>query len=66
MDGIGATEMLHIFIGAPREAIRPGSTGLPVPGYEAKIVDEEGNDGAGRHARTARGARPDRLPLSRR
>ncbi len=44
MDGIGATEMLHIFIGAPREAIRPGSTGLPVPGYEAKIVDENGNE----------------------
>lgn len=44
MDGIGATEMLHIFIGAPREAIRPGSTGLPVPGYEAKIVDEEGKE----------------------
>jgi 2-aminobenzoate-CoA ligase len=44
MDGIGATEMLHIFIGAPREAIRPGSTGLPVPGYEAKIVDEDGSE----------------------
>ncbi len=44
LDGIGATEMLHIFIGAPREAIRPGSTGLPVPGYEAKIVDESGKD----------------------
>jgi 2-aminobenzoate-CoA ligase len=44
LDGIGATEMLHIFIGAPREAIRPGSTGLPVPGYEAKIVDAEGRD----------------------
>ncbi|MEN5083482.1 benzoate-CoA ligase family protein [Bosea sp. TWI1241] len=42
MDGIGATEMLHIFIGAPRDRIRPGSTGLPVPGYEAKIVDETG------------------------
>jgi 2-aminobenzoate-CoA ligase len=42
MDGIGATEMLHIFIGAPRGAIRPGSTGLPVPGYEARIVDEAG------------------------
>ncbi|CAN7295657.1 benzoate-CoA ligase family protein [Bosea sp. LjRoot9] len=42
MDGIGATEMLHIFIGAPREKIRPGATGLPVPGYEAKIVDEAG------------------------
>jgi 2-aminobenzoate-CoA ligase len=44
MDGIGATEMLHIFIAAPREAIRPGATGLPVPGYEAKIVDEAGRD----------------------
>jgi 2-aminobenzoate-CoA ligase len=43
MDGIGATEMLHIFIAAPREAIRPGATGLPVPGYEAKIIDENGN-----------------------
>ncbi|MGX1741506.1 benzoate-CoA ligase family protein [Bosea sp. NPDC055353] len=44
LDGIGATEMLHIFIGAPRGAIRPGSTGIPVPGYEAKIVDAEGRD----------------------
>ncbi|MGN6095003.1 MAG: benzoate-CoA ligase family protein [Bosea sp. (in: a-proteobacteria)] len=44
MDGIGATDMLHIFIGAPREAIRPGSTGIPVPGYEAKIVDAVGRD----------------------
>lgn len=44
MDGIGATEMLHIFIGAPRDKIRPGSTGLPVPGYEAKIIDEAGRD----------------------
>lgn len=44
MDGIGATEMLHIFLAAPQEAIRPGSTGLPVPGYEAKIIDENGQD----------------------
>lgn len=44
MDGIGATEMLHIFIGAPRDKIRPGSTGLPVPGYEARIVDAEGKE----------------------
>lgn len=42
MDGIGATELLHIFIAAPREAIRPGATGVPVPGYEARIVDENG------------------------
>lgn len=44
MDGIGATEMLHIFIAAPREAIRPGSTGIPVPGYEAIILDPEGRE----------------------
>lgn len=44
MDGIGATEMLHIFIAAPREAIRPGSTGIPVPGYEAIILDTEGHE----------------------
>ncbi len=42
MDGIGATEMLHIFIGAPEELIRPGSTGLPVPGYEAAVLDDKG------------------------
>jgi 2-aminobenzoate-CoA ligase len=44
MDGIGSTEMLHIFIGAPVEKIRPGATGLPVPGYEAKLIDEKGDD----------------------
>jgi 2-aminobenzoate-CoA ligase len=44
MDGIGSTEMLHIFIGAPVELIRPGATGIPVPGYEAKLIDEQGND----------------------
>jgi 2-aminobenzoate-CoA ligase len=44
MDGIGATEMLHIFIGAPQEAIRAGSTGIAVPGYEAKLVDDDGAD----------------------
>ncbi len=44
MDGIGATEMLHIFIAAPREAIRPGAVGLPVPGYEAKVIGEDGGE----------------------
>jgi 2-aminobenzoate-CoA ligase len=44
MDGIGATEMLHIFIAAPREAIRAGSTGIPVPGYQARVVDAEGRE----------------------
>jgi len=44
LDGIGSTEMLHIFIGAPAGKIKPGSTGLPVPGYEAKLVGEDGRD----------------------
>jgi 2-aminobenzoate-CoA ligase len=42
MDGIGATELLHIFIGSPVEAVRAGSTGRVVPGYEARIVDADG------------------------
>ena len=44
MDGIGSTEMLHIFIGSPPEEIRPGSTGKPVCGYEARIVDPDGRE----------------------
>lgn len=54
IDGIGSTEMLHIFISATEENIRPGATGKPVPGYEAKIVDDQGDelppDSAGRLA----------------
>lgn len=41
LDGIGATEMLHIFITNRLDDMRPASTGRPVTGYEAKIVDEE-------------------------
>jgi 2-aminobenzoate-CoA ligase len=44
LDGIGATEMLHIFIGSPEGEIRAGATGKPVPGYEARVVDEHGNE----------------------
>ncbi len=44
IDGIGSTEMLHIFISAADDDIRPGSTGRPVPGYQAKIVDKAGRD----------------------
>jgi len=44
IDGIGATEMLHIFIAASGNDIRPGSTGKVVPGYEAKVVDEHGHE----------------------
>src|SRR3954452_7717032 len=43
LDGIGATEMLHIFIGSPEHEVRAGSTGRPVPGYEARILDDAGN-----------------------
>jgi 2-aminobenzoate-CoA ligase len=42
IDGIGSTELLHIFIAAADDDIRPGSTGLPVPGYRALILDAEG------------------------
>src|SRR5262249_6956106 len=44
LDGIGATEMLHIFIGSPEEEIRPGATGKPVRGYEARVVDTSGRE----------------------
>ncbi|MGF6233490.1 2-aminobenzoate-CoA ligase [Inquilinus ginsengisoli] len=43
-EGIGATEMLHIFIASSPGAVRPGSTGTVVPGYEAKIVDDDFNE----------------------
>ncbi len=42
LDGIGSTEMVHIFISNRKDHIRPGSTGLMVPGYEAKILDDQG------------------------
>ncbi|MBY0612040.1 MAG: AMP-binding protein [Beijerinckiaceae bacterium] len=44
MDGIGATEMLHIFIAAKEDEICPGATGKPVPGFEAKVIDADGNE----------------------
>jgi len=42
IDGIGATEILHIFISASGADIRPGATGKPVPGYRACILDDQG------------------------
>ncbi len=42
LDGIGSTEMLHIFVTNRPGEVRPGATGKPVPGYEAKVVSEEG------------------------
>ena len=44
LDGIGATELLHIFISNRLDDARPGSTGFPVTGYEAKIVDDDMNE----------------------
>jgi benzoate-CoA ligase family protein len=44
LDGIGSTEMLHMFISNRLDDIVPGSSGRQVPGYEAKIVDEEGKE----------------------
>jgi 2-aminobenzoate-CoA ligase len=42
IDGIGATELLHIFISAEGDRIRPGATGVAVPGYEAAVLGEDG------------------------
>ncbi|WP_284991289.1 AMP-binding protein [Arthrobacter sp. efr-133-TYG-120] len=42
INGIGATEMLHVFISAAGDDIRPGTTGRAVPGYRATILDDEG------------------------
>jgi 2-aminobenzoate-CoA ligase len=52
-DGIGSTEMMHIFISAAGADVRPGSTGKAVPGYTATILDADGaeiDDGVGRLA----------------
>ncbi|GAA2489942.1 AMP-binding protein [Streptomyces gobitricini] len=42
INGIGATELLHIFVSAADDAIRPGTTGVPVPGWHARVVDDHG------------------------
>jgi 2-aminobenzoate-CoA ligase len=42
IDGIGSTELLHIFISAADDQVRPGATGKPVPGYQACILDPDG------------------------
>jgi 2-aminobenzoate-CoA ligase len=44
IDGIGATEMLHIFISSNEANMKPGATGLPITGYEAKIIDRNGHE----------------------
>jgi benzoate-CoA ligase family protein len=42
LDGIGATEALHIFVSNRPGKVRPGTTGVPVPGYDVRIVDDGG------------------------
>lgn len=44
IDGIGATELLHIFISAAGDDIRPGAVGKPIPGFRATIIDADGNE----------------------
>ncbi|MCO5971325.1 benzoate-CoA ligase family protein [Actinoallomurus soli] len=44
LDGIGMTEMLHIFLSNTEGSVRPGTTGRAVPGYELRILDEEGRE----------------------
>ena len=43
LDGIGSTEMLHIFLSNRPDEVRYGTTGKPVPGYEVRLVDDQGN-----------------------
>lgn len=44
IDGLGATELLHVFITSAGDQIRVGATGVPVPGYSACILDESGDE----------------------
>ncbi len=44
LDGIGSTEMFHIFISSTLGHVRPGATGVAVPGYDCRVVDEQGNE----------------------
>lgn len=44
LDGIGSTEVLHVFLSSRAGSVVPGSTGRPVPGYDLRLVDETGSD----------------------
>ncbi|WP_404870433.1 AMP-binding protein [Kitasatospora griseola] len=44
VDGIGATELLHIFVSAAGDGIRPGATGRPVPGFRAAVLGPDGEE----------------------
>jgi 4-hydroxybenzoate-CoA ligase len=57
LDGLGSTEMLHIFLSNRPGAVRYGTTGVAVPGYDLRLIDEDGNEihGAGEGELLARG-----------
>ena len=63
VDGLGATELFHIFVTAVGDDVRPGATGKPVTGYEAKVFDDEMREVPPGDRRQARRARPHGLPL---
>jgi 2-aminobenzoate-CoA ligase len=44
LDGIGSTEMFHIFVSSVKGRVRPGATGFPVTGYDCRVVDESGRE----------------------
>jgi benzoate-CoA ligase family protein len=44
LDGIGSTEMLHIYCSNTLDDVKPGTSGRPVPGYELRVVDEQSHD----------------------
>src|SRR6185503_11262219 len=57
IDGIGSTEMIHIFISGVPGSVRAGSNGKPVPGYEARLLDDKDRviEGAGQGRLAVRG-----------
>jgi acyl-coenzyme A synthetase/AMP-(fatty) acid ligase len=55
--GIGMTEMLHIFLSNRPGAARPGTTGVAVPGYDPRILGDEGNEVAGHPGHAVRARR---------
>ena len=65
IDGIGSTEMIHIFISHTPERVRRGATGYAIPGYRATVLDEDGRPCAPGKVGGLR-SRADRLPLPRR
>ena len=63
LDGIGMTEMLHIFLSNRPGQVRAGTTGVAVPGYDLRVLDEAGHEVPPRHA--GHPVRPRRLPRHR-